>query len=45
MFANLTKHVNDQTKCLIALKKIEENMDLSRIHLSVLDNQVLGYVT
>ena len=21
MFANLTKHVNDQTKCLIALKK------------------------
>ena len=34
MFTNLTKHVNNQTDCLITLKN-EENMDISRIHLAV----------
>ena len=34
-FVTLTKHVNNQTNCYFG--KIEENMDLSRIHLAVLE--------
>ena len=35
-FTTLTKHVNNQTNCRIALEKIVENMVLSHIHLAVL---------
>ena len=36
----LTKPVNNQTDCRIALEKIEEIMDLSYNHLAVLQNNL-----
>ena len=35
MFTTLTKHVNNQTNCPIALEKLKRNMDQSHIYLAV----------
>ena len=36
-FTTITKHGNNQTNCYITFEKIEENMDLSLIHLALTD--------